>query len=416
MAALAAMLLLPTVLAAASQHVLLDVEIERPLDPAHVQILVAPHATTSNILAAVCVIHADREECARANEAAVSTHVARKRSEVAKVQRAVASGVALHAKLLGVCQACMREAFPQRGVVPSDDVWTAHAALDAELRRVSAWPTLPPAQLAYRADSTVGRFPLVECRCYSQNTEDGILLHILSTIGVDPEERVAVELGSGVGWESNTASLCLFLGFRCLLVDGNSANGNAARAFFDAAAPRMRHAPRLETAWINAENVNDLVRSAMGSSTTLDVLSIDLDGVDWWVWRALDDAVARPRVVVVEIQELWGADIAVVRPYDAAFVHSGFHTMGGSLAAYVRLGRAKGYRLVGCIREGFNAFFLRDDLGAHAFPAVDAASCLHHHRTRAATGRQMARRREMAKEVPWLTVSDEGEAVEQREL
>ena len=401
---------------ASQQHVLLDVEIERPLDPAHVQILVAPHATTSDILEAVCVIHADREECARTNAALVSRHVALKRSEVAQLQRAAASGVALHARVLGVCQACMRDAFPPRGVVPSEDVWRAHAALDAELRSVNTWPTLPPAQLAYRADSTVGRFPLVECRCYSQNTEDGILLHILSTIGVDTEERVAVELGSGVGWESNTASLCLFLGFRCLLVDGNPANGEAARVFFDAAAPRMRHAPRLETAWINAENVNDLVRSAMGSSATLDVLSIDLDGVDWWVWRALDDAVARPRVVVVEIQELWGADIAATRPYDPAFVHSGFHTMGASLAAYVRLGRAKGYRLVGCIREGFNAFFVRNDLGQHAFPAVDAASCLHHHRTRAATARQMARRRELAKEVPWLAVSDEGEAVVQREL
>jgi hypothetical protein len=41
-----------------------------------------------------------------------------------------------------------------------------------------------------------------------------------------------------------------------------------------------------------------------------------------------------------------------------------------------KLGREKGYRLVGTHRFGFNAFFVRDGVGEELLPEVDVASCV----------------------------------------
>ena len=129
--------------------------------------------------------------------------------------------------------------------------------------------------------------------------------------------------------------------------------------------------------WVDRETINDII-AKHGVRGEIDLLSIDLDGVDYWVWEALD--VIRPRVVVVETQCIWGADAAVTVPYARDFkapLVDGFGIYGGaSLPAFVKLGRRKGYRLVGAQALGFNAFFLRDDLGIDLLPEVVAASCL----------------------------------------
>ena len=65
------------------------------------------------------------------------------------------------------------------------------------------------------------------------------------------------------------------------------------------------------------ENVNELRQSRTGR---LDrpVLRIDLDGVDYWIWKALD--VVTPRVVVVEYQCVSGVpERSVTVPYDPQF-------------------------------------------------------------------------------------------------
>jgi hypothetical protein len=51
---------------------------------------------------------------------------------------------------------------------------------------------------------------------------------------------------------------------------------------------------------------------------------------------------------------------------------------GASLAAFVKLGKQKGYRLIGCERYGFNAFFMRSDIASDILPAVPASACFTH--------------------------------------
>jgi len=55
----------------------------------------------------------------------------------------------------------------------------------------------------------------------------------------------------------------------------------------------------------------------------------------------------------------------VTRKIDRVWDGSNYH--GASLEAVVRLGRAKGYRIVGCCLAGSNAFFARDDLCGDLF-------------------------------------------------
>jgi hypothetical protein len=123
---------------------------------------------------------------------------------------------------------------------------------------------------------------------------------------------------------------------------------------------------------VTRENINDLV-SSHGFAGEIDLLSIDIDGIDYWVWEQLTSC--RPRVVIVEYNPFLGADRSVTIPYDPEFDRHRFDVprfayYGASLRALVKLGARKGYRLVLVEPRGVNAFFVREDLAA-AVPALD---------------------------------------------
>jgi hypothetical protein len=80
-----------------------------------------------------------------------------------------------------------------------------------------------------------------------------------------------------------------------MLVDGNRQNTSKAQEFYENAKDSMFWPPVVLNEWITAENVNELVeRNGFGGA--IDLLSLDLDGIDYWVWRSL--TAASPRVVV----------------------------------------------------------------------------------------------------------------------
>ena len=140
--------------------------------------------------------------------------------------------------------------------------------------------------------------------------------------------------------------------------------------------------PRFVRSMVTRENVSAIVRDA-GFAGEVDVLSIDIDGNDYWIWEALE--AITPRIVVIESRIELGAR-GVVQPYAADFRwdrSSQPDLLGASPDALARLGERKGYRLVGANRFGFNLFFLRDDLAPGLLPAVTAESLLDHPRTRA---------------------------------
>lgn len=204
---------------------------------------------------------------------------------------------------------------------------------------------------------------------HSQCGEDGLLLHIFSKIGVT--DRRFVEFGIGDPERCNSANLVRAFGWSGLLIECDRASIAAARVFF---APRGLAAPppiTLVEALISRENVNQLIGGA-GFEGTVDLLSLDIDGNDYWVWKA--QTIIRPRLVVIEYNATFGATERLITRYDPRFSrfakHETGYYYGASLAALAALGRSKGYRLAGCESGGLNAFFLRDDVGTEIFPEL----------------------------------------------
>jgi hypothetical protein len=214
-------------------------------------------------------------------------------------------------------------------------------------------------------------FAEVEFRCNSQNGEDGILLYIFSLIGAT--NRAVLEICAGDGIQCNAANLILNHGFGGLLFDGNDELIERGRAFYAAHPNTCTSPPQLVAAWITAETINDQV-AAHGFAGDIDLFSLDLDGNDYWVWKAL--TVVRPRVVVLEFNARCGAEMSATMSYKPDYRLDNSKTpyhCGASLSAFIKLGRAKGYRLIGVQRLGFNAFFVRDEIGVHLLPEVTAA-------------------------------------------
>ena len=214
-------------------------------------------------------------------------------------------------------------------------------------------------------------------RVYSESDEDGILNYIFSLIGT--VNRTLVDLGASKLEGSNTASLLINHGWTGLLIDGDEQRIKDLRELYAACLDTHHYPPKCVAAWITAENINELIRSARIEGE-IDLLAIDLDGVDYWIWKAID--AVRPRVVAVEYQCILGPERCVTVPYRPDFkpIFEGPYAVynSASLAAFVKLGRQKGYRLVGCQRYGYNAFFVRDDLAREDLPEVSPRECFNH--------------------------------------
>lgn len=214
----------------------------------------------------------------------------------------------------------------------------------------------------------------VEMRFYSQNGEDGIIQLLLAAVGTDTKRTVEICAGDGI--ECNSANLIVNHGWTGLLVDGGDELVTKGRSFYEDGSETWYWPPVLRQAWVTRDNVNDLVTEA-GFAGDIDLLTIDLDGVDYWVWQALD--CVNPRIVITEYNACWPADQAMTVPYTETFAwEKGSLYLGASLAAFCKLGEQKGYRFVGSNRYGFNAFFVRNDLAADVLPAVDLATALTH--------------------------------------
>lgn len=176
---------------------------------------------------------------------------------------------------------------------------------------------------------------------YSQNGEDGVLAYVLSFLPDVP--RTCFEIGGTLrdgNPECNTANL-LANGWKGWIVD--------AREWVHPWFRQMR---------VTAANVAAVERNAHGD---LGVLSIDVDGIDFWLWKAWPDDKPTPAVVVIEYNSTIPNDVPQVIPYDPAFAWDGSDYFGANAHAMIRLGREKGYFLAAAV-ACLNLVFVREDL------------------------------------------------------
>jgi hypothetical protein len=200
-----------------------------------------------------------------------------------------------------------------------------------------------------------------EFKVYSQNGEDGIIEEIFRRIGTT--DKFFVEFGVGNGLENNTAYL-LVKDWSGLWLEGHHPSVEFIhREFARAIAAKQL---RVQETFITAENIVALFEQN-AVPVEFDMLSIDIDGNDYHVWKALERY--RPRVVVMEYNATFPPPTVWIKKYDPTWMWDGSIGFGASLKAFEQLGAEKGYSLVGCNFAGANAFFVRNDLLGENFYA-----------------------------------------------
>lgn len=205
-----------------------------------------------------------------------------------------------------------------------------------------------------------------EFSVYSQNGEDGILDLLIEALELDsihsPYPRAFVEFGVQDYTESNTRYLLKKRNFMGFIMDGSATHIESIKQD----GIYWKHDLEAQCAFITKDNINTLIKQWLDSRKldNIAILSIDIDGVDYFVWEAIE--CVKPAIVVVEYNALFGESLCVSVPYRADFDrflahHSGLY-FGASIKALISLGKSKGYIFAGADSSGTNAFFIHQSL------------------------------------------------------
>ncbi|WP_461093757.1 hypothetical protein [Spirosoma gilvum] len=206
-----------------------------------------------------------------------------------------------------------------------------------------------------------------EFKLFSQFGDDGIIQYLISY--VKPQVDTFVEFGVENYEEANTRFLLMNNNWKGLVIDGSSTHIDyiKSRSFY------WRYSFNAVASFITAENINQLLVSN-GISGQIGLLSIDIDGNDYWVWKAITAVDAD--IVVIEYNSLFGSERSISTPYSPDFVreqaHYSYLYFGASLPALYGLAVEKGYAFVGCNQAGNNAYFVKKEK-LNGLPSISVA-------------------------------------------
>lgn len=228
-------------------------------------------------------------------------------------------------------------------------------AATAEARQTDRAALLALAEIARRAagdgPSLGESLAPYELRVSSQNGEDGVIAEMINRAGIEP--GFFVEFGGGDGCENNAALLADVFGWSGLYLEADDGE-------YEQLERKYRHHPRVETVqtMVTPDNVERLF-DAGGVPEELELLSIDIDSDDYWVWERVERY--RPLFVVVEYNASLDPTKRLVRPQGAGG-WDGTDYFGASLGALKALAESKDMRLVHCDLTGNSAYFVRNDV------------------------------------------------------
>ena len=226
----------------------------------------------------------------------------------------------------------------------------------------------------------ISRIQDAEFHVFSQFGEDGIIQFLLQRLPEIPQ--VFIEFGVESYVEANTRFLLRHNNWKGLIIDGSRENMEIVRN----SNLYWRHDLTAVDAFITRENINSLF-TEFGFSGETGLLSIDIDGNDYWVWEEI--TAVSPQIVVAEYNSYFGPERPVSVPYKPDFNRTKAHFsnlyFGASLAALHHLGTKKGFELVGCNNAGNNAFFVKKErLPQVGLPALTPAEAFVEARAREA--------------------------------
>lgn len=199
-----------------------------------------------------------------------------------------------------------------------------------------------------------------EFKVFSQFGEDGIIQYLINNIPI--KNKIFIEFGVENYTESNTRFLLMNNNWSGLVMDGSQENINFIK---NDRSIYWKYDIKAICSFITRENINKIF-SENNIEGDIGLLSIDIDGNDYWVWKAIN--IINPRIVICEYNSLFGMNKSITIPYNAAFNRTNSHYSnlywGASLKALYNLAQDKGYDFVGCNSAGNNAFFVRKDLSS----------------------------------------------------
>lgn len=209
-----------------------------------------------------------------------------------------------------------------------------------------------------------------EFKVFSQFGDDGIIQYLITRLELPRELTSFIEFGVQDYSESNTRFLLLNDNWRGLVMDGDKGNIESIKA----RDMYWRHDLTALCRWIDRDNIDAILQES-GFAGRIGILSIDIDGNDYWVWQRIE--AVQPVIVIAEYNSVFGASQAITVPYDPAFHRTKAHYSnlywGASLPALVRLGQSKGYAFVGSNLAGNNAYFVHESyLGRGGVVALTA--------------------------------------------
>lgn len=203
-----------------------------------------------------------------------------------------------------------------------------------------------------------------EFKIFSEWGDDGIIQYLIKHVPI--QNKTFIEFGVENYLESNTRFLMMNNNWSGFVMDGSEQNMKSLknRSWF------FRYDLRCRSAWIDKDNINDLLKDSKFSN--LGLLHIDLDGNDYFILEAIDFSVFNPAILIMEYNSVFGNQRAITVPYQRDFQRTSKHYsnlyFGASLAALNFVAEKKGYSLIGCNLAGNNGYFLRNDLLNDRFP------------------------------------------------
>ena len=196
----------------------------------------------------------------------------------------------------------------------------------------------------------------VEFRVFSQWGEDGIIQWLINNTVLD--KKIFVEFGVEDYVESNTRFLLMNNNWTGLVIDGSEENVQKIRQWDD----YWKYDLRAVSRFITRDNINSII-SENGIEGDIGILSVDIDGIDYWVLDSI--SCIRPRILICEYNNIFGADKKVTVPYDEKFFRTDKHFSnlywGCSLGALCDWAERNGFYYMGSNSAGNNAFFVRKD-------------------------------------------------------
>ena len=205
-----------------------------------------------------------------------------------------------------------------------------------------------------------------EFKVFSQWGEDGIIQHLINSLEI--KNKTFIEFGVEEFTESNCRFLMMKDNWRGFIVDGSLSHINSIKQSYF----YWRYDLNAYHAFITKNNINEILQHS-GFAEDLGILSIDVDGNDWFILKAV--SFYKPRILICEYNDVFGEERAISVPYDPQFnrtqkQYSNLY-FGASISGITYLAEKKGYTLVGVNSNRNNAFFIRQDLVCDKVPKVD---------------------------------------------